>query len=100
LIKEAQKGPQFTRARILNTIVRQYPGEKQLFVVKYLPGHNVQWEWVYNGPDIDAQQVVWARDLGAEKLPKLLEYYKDRRKWVIEVGAEEVRPGPLGWKLE
>jgi hypothetical protein len=92
------RGPQFTRAKIANTIRYEYPGEKQLFVIRYMPGHNEHVEWVYNGPDIDSQQIVWARDLGPEKLPKLLEYYKDRRKWVIEVG-EKVTPAPLGWKL-
>jgi len=92
------RGSQFTRAKIANTIRYQYPGEKQLFVIRYLPGHNAHVEWVYNGADIDSQQIVWARDLGPEKLPKLLDYYKDRRKWVIEVG-ENVTPAPLGWKL-
>ena len=96
LVKEAQTGPQFARARMTNTILAAHPGEKQLFVVHYVPGHNLEWEWVYNGPDIDGQQVVWARDLGEEKLGRLLEYYKDRRKWMIDVGAEEVRTRPLG----
>jgi hypothetical protein len=28
-----------------------------------------------------------------------LDYYKDRRKWIIEIGPEHVSPQPLGWKL-
>jgi hypothetical protein len=105
-VKESQnEGSQYTRAKIVNTILYQFPGEKQLFVVHYLPGQNGHVEWVYNGPDIDNQQVVWARDLGPQKLQKLLDYYKDRRKWIIEVGQDEtgrpkVKPTPLGWKLE
>ena len=67
-------------------------------MVRYLPGHNEHVEWVYNGADIDGQQIVWARDLGPQKLPRLLDYYKDRRKWIIEVGPVEVKPIPLGWK--
>jgi hypothetical protein len=94
------KGPQVARARMSNTTLAAYPGEKQLFVVRYLPGH-LEWiEWVYNGADIDSQDIVWARDLGPEKLPRLLEYYKDRRKWIIEVGAVEIQRKPLGWKPE
>jgi hypothetical protein len=69
-------------------------------VVHYLPDANQNVEWVYNGADIDGQRIVWARDLGPEKLPKLLEYYKDRRKWLIEVGSLEVKLRPLGWKLQ
>jgi len=92
-------GPQFTRAKIVNTIVNEFPAEKHLFVVRYLPNYNENVEWVYNGADIDGQRIVWARDLGPQKLPRLLEYYKDRRKWLIEVGPVEVTPQPLGWKL-
>jgi len=100
-IDESQRaGPQYTRAKIVNTIKSSYPGAKHLFVVRYLPG---QYEhvvaWVYNGADIDGQEIVWARDLGPEKLPKLLEYYKDRRPWLLEVGPLRVTPKPLGWEL-
>jgi len=98
VVNELQStGPQMSRAKFVNTTLQQYPGEKQLFVVRYLPGHNQHVEWVYNGPDIDAQQIVWARDLGPQKLPKLLNYYKDRRSWIIEVGPLEVKRIPLGW---
>ena len=78
-------------------VLRVWEGEKQLFIVRYLPSHreHIEWEWVYNGPNIDAQQIVWARDLGPEKLPKLLEYYKDRRKWILNVGAIDVTAKPL-----
>jgi hypothetical protein len=93
-------GPQVTRGKFVNSILTQYPQEKHLFVVHYLPDANQNVEWVYNGADIDGQRIVWARDLGPEKLPKLLEYYKDRRKWLIEVGSLEVKLRPLGWKLQ
>jgi len=36
---------------------------------------------VYNHPDIDAQDVVWARDLGAAANQPLLRYYGDRVVW-------------------
>jgi hypothetical protein len=96
--KSQTNGPQFTRASISNTTLAAYPGEKHLFVVRYLPRHLEYIEWVYNGPDIDAQDIIWARDLGDEKNKKLLEYYKDRRKWIIEVGEIEIQRKPLGWK--
>jgi hypothetical protein len=100
-IEDSQtSGSQYTRATIVNTVKSTYPGERHLFVVRYLPGkydHVV--EWVYNGADIDAQEIIWARDLGPDKLPKLLEYYKDRRPWLIEIDPLTVSPKPLGWKL-
>lgn len=54
-----------------------------------LPGRNVifvgssVFDAVYNGGDIDAQRVVWARDLGAARNRALAEYYHDRRAWLL-----------------
>jgi hypothetical protein len=90
------KGPQMSRAKVVNTILQGYPNDKHLFVIHNLP--DLYTEWVYNGADIDSQRIVWARDLGPEKLPRLLSYYKNRRAWMIDVG-EVVRVKPLGWKL-
>ncbi len=47
-------------------------------------------EWVYNGADIDASRVVWARDLGAEN-KKLLRYYPDRTAWLLEPDSRPPR---------
>lgn len=57
--------------------------EKDLVIVHYIPKRKVKREWVYNEPDIDASQVVWARDLGEERNQKLLEYFADRKVWYI-----------------
>lgn len=59
------------------------PG-KHLVVVRYKPDHYVHDEWVYNGADIDGSKIVWARELDQEQNQKLMEYYKDRKVWVIE----------------
>lgn len=41
------------------------------------------WEWVYNGADIDDQQVIWAQDMGPKKNQELIDYYKGRRVWLL-----------------
>ena len=43
--------------------------------------------------DIDASQIVWARDLGAEEDEKLRQYYPDRTAWLLE---PDFRPPRLG----
>jgi hypothetical protein len=70
------------RARIL----KQLQGEtgRHLVLVRYQPDHEILQEWVYNGADIDGSKVVWARDMGAEKNGELIDYYKDRRVWLLE----------------
>jgi len=51
---------------------------KSLVFVRADPGYYVHNEYVYNAANIDAQVVVWARDLGAMRNRELIEYYKNR----------------------
>ena len=60
-------------------------GGKDLVVVRYGPSHEFHYEWVHNAADIDRADVVWAHDLGAAKNAELLEYFRDRRAWLLEV---------------
>ena len=72
-------------------------GNQHVVLVRY-PASDYQtvvWdEWVYNRADIDSVAVIWARDLGPEKNRRLLEYYRDRRLWVLDVAHAELRPWP------
>jgi hypothetical protein len=71
------------RAHVLAQL-RGQPG-RHLAIVRYQPNHDILEEWVYNQSDIDGAKVVWARDMGAAKNQELIEYYKDRKVWVVEV---------------
>jgi hypothetical protein len=70
------------RTRVQHFLTTQ-PG-RQLAIVRYGPGHDSRNEWVYNAADIDASQVVWARDMSAADNRELLDYYKDRKVWIVE----------------
>ena len=70
------------RARIVNFLQSQPGG--QLVVVKYRPTHFQSEEWVYNEPDIDAAKIVWARDSGSENNAEILQYFRQRRIWLLE----------------
>ncbi len=67
----------------VNRQLGQLPG-RLLVLVRYLPRHIFQDEWVYNRADIDNSRVVWARDLGTADDEKLLRYYPDRSVWLLE----------------
>jgi hypothetical protein len=69
------------RAQVAAELSR-IPG-KQLVLVSYGPHHNVDWEWVWNGADIDNSKVVWARDMGNTANEELLNYFNERRVWSI-----------------
>lgn len=60
-----------------------------LVLVRYKPGHIVHQEWVYNHADIDQSEVIWAREIDPQQRQTLLEYFKNRNVWVVEVGRED-----------
>jgi hypothetical protein len=66
---------------------------KQLVFVRYYPPHEFR-EWVHNAADIDAAQIVWARDLGPEENEKLRRYYPDRTAWLLEPDFRPPRLAP------
>jgi len=70
------------RARVLEQLSAK-PG-RHLVMVRYAPDHDFLIEHVYNGPDIDAQRVVWALDRGAAEDRALFAYYPDRMVWLYQ----------------
>src|SRR5262249_51212591 len=58
-------------------------GGRHVVLVRYNPHAPARVDWVYNSANIDAQTIIWARDLGASENQKLLNYYHDRKIWVL-----------------
>ena len=70
------------------------PG-KHLIVVRYSDDeHNIHDDWVYNGAEIDGAKVLWARELDAEQNAKLLEYFKDRKIWLVTPDTDNTYLAP------
>jgi len=55
-----------------------------LLIVRYSAEHDYMREWVYNGADIEHEKIIWARDMGPEKNQELIDYFKERRVWLLQ----------------
>lgn len=80
------------RAR-LESSLEQLPG-KQLAIVRYSSSHDPTQDWVVNGADIDGSKVLWAREMDAADNLELMEYYRNRRAWLVEPDAQPPRVSP------
>lgn len=65
-----------------------------LVLVHYAANHSPHEEWVYNGADLEAAPIVWARDMGAEKNRRLLDYYAGREVWRLYADEQPPRLEP------
>jgi hypothetical protein len=81
----------YRRAAILDELKGE-PG-KSLVIVRYDADHNPNREWVYNEADIQGAKVILARDMG-EKNKELLDYFRDRKVWVLHADAAEPKVEP------
>lgn len=74
------------KPQVAEKITASAPGRRHLVFVRYSPEQSLDDEWVYNGADIDSQQVVWARDRGFDN-QRLIDYYgPDRIVWEVVPG--------------
>jgi hypothetical protein len=96
--RAAEHHVRFPRASILAQL--KETNGRHLVMVRYGPAHTVEKEWVYNEADIDGSKVVWAREMDSAQNRKLVEYFKDRHVWLVEVGRDgsspELKPYPVG----
>jgi hypothetical protein len=75
----------------------QQDGNQHLVIVRYSARHNPNYEWVYNGADIDRASVVWAREMDAGNNRELLRYFAGRRAWLLEADTDDPSLVPYPW---
>src|SRR5579863_3669167 len=83
--KEWQHGD-MERASIVQQLTA-LPGQ-HVVLVSYSPDFDLDREWIYNLSNIDAQKIVWARDMGPRENQELLTYYSGRHFWTVHGGPK------------
>ena len=80
------------RARVESDL-RHLPG-KQLAIVRYSPGHDSEWEWVYNDANIQDSKIIWARDMGSADNLEIIHYYRERKVWLVQPDLQPATISP------
>jgi hypothetical protein len=82
----------FGRADLIASFPQLQEGRHLVFV-RYLPGHLLDDEWVYNAADLPGERIVWARAMGESDL-SVIQYFAGRQVWLLEVGQDNLRIDP------
>jgi len=87
------------RAQIAANFER-LPG-KQLILVHQSENRDPLDQWIYNSPDIDHSKVVWASDMGNLDNLQLIQYYNNRKVWLVQMDTQPatVTPYPMPSQL-
>lgn len=71
----------------MQTQLEQASGQN-LIIVHYAEHHAATGtEWFFNDADVDAPEIVWARDVGAESNLQLTKYFSNRTARIVEPDA-------------
>jgi hypothetical protein len=94
--QKAQAG--FGKAALQERLERTHG--THLVIVRYGPDHKPFDEWVYNEADIDHAKIIWAREMSAEQNENLIQYFKNRRAWLLEPDINPPRLAPYSSEPE
>ena len=87
--RDSTKSSTPLRYKVLE-MLKSFRGRHVVFV-EYGKGHSFHKEWVYNAVDIDAQDIVWCRNLPEIERRAVKDYYPDRVFWIAKVNNSKVQ---------
>jgi hypothetical protein len=82
-----------SRAAIAALVLKQ--GGRHVILVRYSPEHATHYDYVFNGANIDASPVIWARDMGPVANRELIDHYPDRKVWLWQPDISPSTASPV-----
>jgi hypothetical protein len=74
----------FTKYKVDITNTLNQNSKKDLVFIRYNDSSGKSTHsWNYNNPNLEQNDVIWARDMGSEKNHQLMEYYNDRNIYFL-----------------
>ena len=93
LMQPAYSDPDMLDRDAIVSRLPQLQTGRHLVLVSYSPMHSYHCELVHNAADINAAQVIWARNLDPASDRSLIMHYPDRTTWSLYVGGKcELKP--------
>jgi hypothetical protein len=66
------------------------PGDQLVIVKQNGVDDNPLYDWVYNRADLESAKIIWADDMGPAKNQELIDYFKGRRVWLVDVDRKPI----------
>ena len=83
----------------IETNLEMLPGNQIAFVRESSKRDSLD-QWVYNDPNISASKVVWAWDMGTADNRELMQYYSDRKAWLVNMDTEPATVSPYALTVQ
>jgi hypothetical protein len=79
----------------IQSMLEHAPGQQLVFVQYHDYDPATRYEWVYNGPDVRQEKIVWARSLSREADAALVKLLAPSGEWTLTANPDHstIRPG-------
>ncbi|HEX5413034.1 MAG TPA: hypothetical protein VFZ27_14380, partial [Terriglobia bacterium] len=87
LLTWCSRTPINTERPAIRAKLDRQPGYQLAIVRRSASGKNALFDWVYNRADLESAKIIWADDMGPAKNQELIDYFKDRKVWLVDADS-------------
>ena len=87
LLTWCARTPISTERPAIRAKLDRQPGYQLAIVRRSSSGKNPLFDWVYNRADLESAKIIWADDMGRAKNQELIDYFKDRKVWLVDADS-------------